>query len=203
MKNYKVYKHNFPNGKVYIGITRQEPQKRWLWGYGYNKNSYMQNAINKYGWENVKHEILFNNLSKEEAEQKEIELIAFYKSNQRKYGYNIENGGFYHNVSHETRKKMSNSAKGKVISESAKQKLREKHSGKNNPMYNKKHTAEALLKISQSVKRKKVFCIETQKEFKSIIDCSKHMQISETAISRACKGLRKQAKGFHFRFIGE
>ena len=27
--NYYVYKHTFPNNKVYIGITQQEPQKRW------------------------------------------------------------------------------------------------------------------------------------------------------------------------------
>ena len=200
-KNYKVYKHTFPNEKVYIGITKQIPEKRWLWGYGYNCNSYMQNAINKYGWNNIKHEILFDNLTKEEAEQKEIELIAFYKSNQRKFGYNIANGGFYHNVSDETRQKMSNSAKGKIISEQAKQKLHLKNGGCNNPMFNKKHTPEALAKIIASIKRKPVVCIETNIKYNSIMDCSKMTGISETAISRNCKGLRKQAKGFHFKFI--
>lgn len=30
-----VYKHTFPNGKVYIGITGQEPYKRWKYGNGY------------------------------------------------------------------------------------------------------------------------------------------------------------------------
>lgn len=29
MNNYKVYIHKFPNGKAYIGITRQEPKLRW------------------------------------------------------------------------------------------------------------------------------------------------------------------------------
>ena len=58
----------------------------------------------KYGWKNIKHEILFKNLNKEEAEQKEIELIAKYKSNQIEFGYNIANGGS-HVVSNETKKR--------------------------------------------------------------------------------------------------
>ena len=28
MSEYSVYKHTFPNGKVYIGITKQNPLKR-------------------------------------------------------------------------------------------------------------------------------------------------------------------------------
>ena len=94
-KKYKVYKHTFPNNKVYIGITgRKTIEMRWgRNGSRYHGQTYIVNAIQKYGWDNIKHEILFDNLTKEEAEQKEIELIAFYKSNQRECGYNIELGG--------------------------------------------------------------------------------------------------------------
>jgi len=28
-KNYCVYKHTSPNGKMYIGMTGQNPEKRW------------------------------------------------------------------------------------------------------------------------------------------------------------------------------
>ena len=93
IKTFSVYKHTFPNGKVYIGITMQEPQKRWANGLGYNHNLYMKRAIKKYDWDNIKHEVLFENLTKEQAEKKEVELIAFYKSNNKLYGYNIDNGG--------------------------------------------------------------------------------------------------------------
>lgn len=31
---YSVYKHTAPNGKVYIGITGKDPEKRWLNGGG-------------------------------------------------------------------------------------------------------------------------------------------------------------------------
>lgn len=92
--NYAVYMHTSPSGKRYVGITGMNPpEKRWANGKGYKQNIYFYYAIQKYGWNNFKHEILFTELSKEEAEQKEVGLIAKYKSNCREYGYNIQNGG--------------------------------------------------------------------------------------------------------------
>lgn len=106
-KNYYVYKHTFPNNKVYIGITCLKPEHRWNNGKGYLKKTkgnkydqpFMAYAINKYGWENVTHEILFDKLSKKEAELKEIELIAKYQSDKREFGYNLEKGGNIHGYS--------------------------------------------------------------------------------------------------------
>lgn len=96
-KRYVVYKHTSPNGKCYIGMTRQNPpEKRWGYnGNGYCDNEHFSRAISKYSWENIKHEILFTNLTKEEAEQKEIELIAFYDSMNPDKGYNMTPGGSY------------------------------------------------------------------------------------------------------------
>lgn len=92
-KEFIVYKHTTPNNKVYIGITSQQVDKRWgKNGKGYKKQLFYR-AILKYGWNNIKHEILFTHLSKEEAFQKEIDLIAEYKANNVNYGYNISNGG--------------------------------------------------------------------------------------------------------------
>lgn len=92
--SYYVYKHvNKINRKVYIGITKQKPSRRWQNGYGYVDNKYFFNAILKYGWDNFEHIILYENLTKDEAIEKEIELIRTYKSNQREYGYNISKGG--------------------------------------------------------------------------------------------------------------
>lgn len=91
-KRYYVYKHTTPANKVYIGITCINPSHRWNNGKGYQLQLFGK-AVDKYGWNNIKHEILFDSLTKEEAEQKEIELIAFYKSNQKEYGYNVSSGG--------------------------------------------------------------------------------------------------------------
>lgn len=87
--------HTCPNGKKYIGITSQSPERRWQKGkgYAYGSNPYFYNAIEKYGWENITHEILFRNLTKEEADKKEIELIAKYQTHKREHGYNVDLGG--------------------------------------------------------------------------------------------------------------
>ena len=87
--NYIVYKHTAPNGKVYIGITGFDPKYRWLNGRGYDQQSVFFNAIIKYGWINFKHEILFTELTKEEALDKEEQLIRHFKSYDRHYGYNV------------------------------------------------------------------------------------------------------------------
>lgn len=127
---YSVYKHTCPNGKIYVGMTGNDIKKRWANGYGYKHNIYFYRAIQKYGWANIKHEILFVGLTKEEAEQKEISLIAHYKSNNPSFGYNIENGG---------------NCTGK-IAESTKQKLRDinigKRVGEKHPMFGKHLTEE-------------------------------------------------------------
>ena len=91
--SYCVYKHTFPNNKVYIGITSLNPLRRWNNGNGYCRQQFVFNAILKYGWDNIKHEILYSGLTKEDACQKEIELIARYKSNNLDFGYNVSLGG--------------------------------------------------------------------------------------------------------------
>ena len=88
--SYIVYKHTPPSSKVYIGITKFDPKYRWLNnGRGYKTQTTFFNAIIKYGWINFKHEILYKNLSQEQALDKEEELIQQYKSYDRRYGYNI------------------------------------------------------------------------------------------------------------------
>lgn len=98
---YKIYKYTSPSGGVYIGQTSQEvDQRAQKDGKGYlsiNKNTgeYSQpaiaHAIIKYGWNNFKKEILFDNLSSQEADEKEKELIEFYRNGGK--CYNIASGG--------------------------------------------------------------------------------------------------------------
>ena len=147
---YNVYKHTTPSNKVYIGITCQDTNRRWKNGNGYKrKQERFYNAILKYGWENIKHEILFTGLTKAQAEQKEVELIALYKSNQKEYGYNNQNGGSTygkyseetkkkiseklkgttHFISEETKAKISATEKGKIISKETRKKMSEAHKG--------------------------------------------------------------------------
>jgi hypothetical protein len=62
MKRWILYRHTSPSGKVYIGITFKTANKRWNNGRGYSNCTYFYNAILKYGWDNIKHEILFTDL---------------------------------------------------------------------------------------------------------------------------------------------
>ena len=247
--NYFVYKHTFPNNKVYIGITQQEPEKRWKNSLGYDAHqTLMKRAIKKYGWQNIKHEILYKNLNKNEACNKEIELIALYDSTNKQKGYNVSQGGegtigvkpteeskLKNRIAHlgkkaslETRKKISESNKGKhnkkrtkeqkkKISESTKKamqnpilrkRLSEIHSGKNHRNYGKHLSEETKKKISETEKGKhkkgkKVICIETNKIYESITLASNDTKADKYGIGQVCLGKRKSAGKLHWKFIEE
>lgn len=159
MKKYTIYIHkNKINGKIYVGQTSQKPEKRWENGNGYKTSSRFYNAIQKYGWNNFEHIILFTNLTLEEANEKEAMLIELFQSHNDEFGYNIQTGG--HNFSHseETKKKIGQSnsiaLKGKKHSEEFKKLMSEKFVGENNPFYGKTHTKETKQKISEARKGK-------------------------------------------------
>ena len=99
-ENYIVYLHTVTtdiskeeHNKYYVGITKRDPKVRWRNGEGYIKNEHFYRAIQKYGWDNIKHEIVATNLTRDEACELEKKLIAGYKANDYNYGYNMTEGG--------------------------------------------------------------------------------------------------------------
>lgn len=84
---YYVYVHSVPNGKIYIGQSK-DPLKRWNNGEGYLSNRPFYKDIQVYGWNNIKHEIVANFPTAEQALQTESVLIAMLKSENENYGYN-------------------------------------------------------------------------------------------------------------------
>lgn len=158
-KNFIVYKHtNMTNGKVYIGITGKSPQQRWgKDGKGYMQNTYFWHAIQKYGWDNFKHEILFDGLTKEQALDMEAKTIAEYHANDSDYGYNLTSGG-EHNIPNEVvRQKMSEIMKGpanpmlgRKHTEEELAWYRERFSGEGNPRYGVHLSEETKAKISNA-----------------------------------------------------
>ena len=90
-KDYSVYIHTFPNGKRYVGLTKQNPEVRWgTNGSGY-KEQPVYEAIQEFGWDNIKHDIIATNLSRDEAQALEIEMISKYDTIN--IGYNVSAGG--------------------------------------------------------------------------------------------------------------
>ena len=71
-----------------MGITSQEPERRWRKGTGYAESSFVRKAIDKYGWDNVNKEIIAHNLTMEEATNFERLLIEQLDLMNPEHGYN-------------------------------------------------------------------------------------------------------------------
>lgn len=148
-----VYAHVAPNGKMYIGITSQEPKSRWRNGSGYKYNQLFYRAIQKYGWNNIQHEIVASNLTEGEAKNFEILLISKLNTNDHKHGYNITSGGDGTvGVSHYGN---DNSFYGKKHSQETREAMSNSHydcRGENNPFYGRKHSDEVKKSLSDKAK---------------------------------------------------
>lgn len=175
-KRFCVYKHTCPNGKVYIGITSKKPEYRWSNGKGYKGNIHFTRAIEKYGWSNIKHNILHENLTEQDAKIIEMELIKLHNSDNTQKGYNKTLGGdgtLGHIMTLETKKKISiaNSGSnngmcgkrgelspsyGRKLSKEQREKLSKLKKGllvgESHPMYGKTHKEEVKKKISKKSK---------------------------------------------------
>lgn len=220
MKKYCVYCHtNKINGKKYIGITSQKPECRWKNGEGYRNNVYFYRAIQKYGWHNFAHEILYTNLKKEEAENLEIKLIEEYKTRFNQKGYNIESGGnIKKDVPNETRKKISEKLKGHKVSEETRKKISQSQMGKESPLKGKKMSAEFIKKNSIShigqvpwnkgrhwtddekakCGGKAVMCIETGNIYKTAHEAGRELGLDFSSICKCVKGKVKTVGGYHW-----
>lgn len=191
---YTVYMHIFPNGKKYIGITMSDVEKRWKNGFGY-KTQFVFTAIVKYGWDNIEHQILFTNLSKDEAEEKERQLIKLYETTIHQNGYNVDIGGSSEGMhSEETRRKISESKKGRIVSEETKQKQRLAMT----PEKQRKMILASVKKCSIPVR-----CVETGKEYMSASEASRDIGVDVTSITKCCKKMKrfKTAGGYHWEYV--
>lgn len=223
-EEYTVYIHtNKLNNKVYIGITKQIPERRWgKNGINYKSTPYFYSAIKKYGWDNFEHEILFTGLTKEEACEQECRLIKEFKSNDREFGYNITDGGNAPSMPESIRKQLSQRLKGnknclgRVLSEEVRRKIGDAQRGRKFTIEHRKKISEAKKgrthkpisiearqKIANSHKKKAVYCEETKQIFVSIQECARQMNIDATNICACCKGKHKICKGFHFRYYDD
>ena len=195
-QNYKVYMHICPNNKKYIGITKQQPKKRWQNGNGYKTQNHFYRAIMKYGWQNIKHIILFDKLNYQQACKKEIELIKLFKTNNYNFGYNVSSGGDGNNGNKISEKqknilkialKGNKNAKGYRHTKEEKEKMRLAKIGKPN------------IKLS-----KKVMCIETRIIYPSVAEAKRKTKINH--LDQVCRGERNYAgeingKKLHWKYI--
>lgn len=152
-KLYVIYKFTSPSNKSYIGMTKnikiririhlQDSKKEKYKHYRFYK------AINKYGFNNFKFEILAQNLLFEQATKMEIMFIKWFNT-KTPYGYNLTEGGegtvgytcsdnerfrrseHAKNYKHsaESKQKISKSNMGKIMSKTAREKISKANKGK-------------------------------------------------------------------------
>lgn len=212
-RSYTVYMHTSPSGKVYIGITSQEPAKRWVNGKGYKHSPHLRAAIEKYGWDAFKHDLLAEGLTKEEACAMEVCLIAKYNSTDRRFGYNAEKGGdsgAKHSI--ETKRKIGEANKSRKWTPEARQKLRAyKLAHPTTPETARKigeanrgrrHRPESIEKIKAANPGKSVRNLTTDETYDGVNAAARSTGISASHIVKVCKGKRKSAGGFRWAYEG-
>ena len=88
IKPYYIYLHTCPNCKCYVGLSKN-PKQRWNNGKGYKDNKEFYKDINKFGWDNIKHEIVAETYYGWIARKIEKFLITDFKKNGK--AYNVVN----------------------------------------------------------------------------------------------------------------
>lgn len=232
IKNCVYCAYNIVNHKVYIGYTETSLERRISSHKHKSKCSnkaYFHLSLYKHGVDNFKWFVLFQGSTLEELQNKEIYFINLYKSNNRKFGYNLSTGGERCYLNEEVKRKIGEKAKARNISginnpffgkkhtEETKKKLSEIRKGKVwNPGY--KHSKEVKIKLSNirkellknpeviekmrlAQKGKPIICLETNIKYKSIAEASRLMNIPVSGIKNQINGRSKTTMGYKFEFI--
>lgn len=166
-----IYALFFPNDKLYIVQTnnfnkRMNAHKKMYKGC---HNLYLSNAIKKYGWENIKKEVLIE-CDKECVDFFERAFISGYNSTNEKIGYNLESGG----------------NKNKIMSDDTKEKLSIAHTGK-------KASQETKNKMSSFRKGNKICASYGFKGKKHSIETKEKMKINATGRKFSKQTLQKMS----------
>jgi group I intron endonuclease len=217
MKESGVYEiRNIFNNEIYIGssinLLKRKYDHFYLLRKNNHSNKHLQNSFNKYGEDNFKFTIIkFCKIDKcLELEQFYInELNPFYNINP----FAGNSMGIKH--SEETKKKMSNSLMGHIVSESTKEKQR-----KSMIIICKNRTNEEQKIINEKIikTREKNGLSETQmkiskpilqlslnnnpiKEWLSCNQIMRELGYHAIHISRCCRDKRKTSYGYKWKYL--
>lgn len=171
-----VYRHRRldTNEIFYVGISTNSKRP-------YNKNkrsNFWKKIITKTNYEV---EILYENISYDDAKELEIFLISLYGRKNLELGslVNLTDGGDGNvgwKMKEETKSKIAEKAKGRKAKQEVKDKFSLIRKGK-------KHSEETKKKQSLSSGRaKEVICTETGKAWRSIRECAKDLGINYSVL---------------------
>ena len=225
---YKVT--NMVNGKSYIGQSKNIEQRfkdhKLICR---ERNIPLKRALQKYGYENFKYEIL------EECELSNLDDREMFWINEIKPEYNLDSGGkgspnhivtfetrqilkqkgkeFWNNLDNETKNKIiTNNLKGPPLGHKVSKETREKLRKCN---LGKKQSKETIDKRKNTIlekkrngyiqtngnHKKKIICIETNEIFDSLKQAQEKYNLS--TLCGHLKGRYKTCKGLHYRYYQE
>ena len=181
-KTYTVYRLISPNTKMYVGVTARKLYKRWCGGTDYkHSNAPLWADICKYGWTNFVREAIATGLTRSEAEELEKVIIERHNLTDSCSGYNLQTGGLSgFNVSDETKRKMSQSRTG---------------------VLNYKSKAVYQCTLDGEIIRKWACMHDWVRANPTVF--TKKSQNPTSNISMCCKGKKKTAYGYKWRYVEE
>lgn len=161
---------NLINRKRYAGITSRSIYDRFV--QHCTQGNSLTNAIRKYGRDNFTLELISSSNALDRIKNYEVRLIKSLRLTNRRYGYNLSDGGDLTAKTESTKRKISKKLKGKPKSESHRKKIQEnavkmglKRKGKPRPKFSNewkknmsssklgvKLTAEHKAKIAQGIR---------------------------------------------------
>lgn len=197
---WTVYVHIVPKelsgydwDKYYVGITSKSTEERWgKNGCNYRGQRFL-NVINKYGWDNIQHEIIAENLTKNEACDMEKTLISLLKSNNG-HGYNYTNGGdgtSGYKPNDEIRRKMGEARKNHIVKPETIEKIRNKNKGYKMPEERKQKMIKNLpdRRYGNNNMSKEVYQFSIDKifirKFNAVAEARDLLNIKSNGISRS------------------
>lgn len=177
---YKVV-DNTNHATVYVGLTRRTLKDR-LQGHSDHVDSPINQLIKSKGKQNFSIIPIDYAKNKLEGWEKEEFWTLFLLEN----GCKLYNKDYGKSLGPATKKKLSISHKGKCLSEEQKEKISKANKGR-------------FMGI-EHLRSKCVKCIETGVVYGSISEAGRKVGASISAIAHVCKGERKRAKGYHWRY---
>lgn len=224
---YTIYKlTNDINGLIYVGCTTQTLKRR-LQGHKdlyKKKQSAIYKAMQEFGFDSFSVSILEQGDNEDIRYEREKYWIATLNSMNPSIGYNMSIGGLGvigYKFTKEDKIKMSNSHKGKKLSEETKKNLslamKGRFTGDSNSFYGRHHTEETKAKTKATKIRlnicKAVIGINLKTgeivKFGSIADAGRFILKSRkttlhtirNCINEALKGRNKTAYGYKWRYV--
>lgn len=194
MKNYKVYKLICPNGKIYIGKTNRPIKKRFGHGCNYQNNPPFYDYIREVGWENIKIDIVAEDLNDDEAKIIENENIEKYQSYLPSKGFNRSKG---------------QGTLGMKRTEDEKRRISEALKGEKCYWYGKGKRRSTKIEKTHEINTNWVSCrpviqmdldCNVIKEYPAMSIASYENNILKSAICNCCSGKKLTAGGYKWKY---